>query len=602
MIEKQGGHSLASHRGTRVSMKTRGWAGLASVLVLGMASVGACSASSGSEHGDDAVTGGSAAAGSPNTGAVASSGGVSAGVGGTPSTGDGGNAGAGTGGFSGFLPAFCDDRKTAPDAGQWQTKRVYFEGDKLQYPADDEQNRIVDFSYAGYRYGEEPLPEAEDVEQVSPVDGDDTQSIQSAIDRVAALPLDERGMRGAVKLAAGTYQVSGVIRVNADGVVLRGSGNGADESEDTILQISGNTPSARTGVVLGTGDGSPWDRGTGVPITTEFVQVGSKSFEVEDVSAFVVGDEVVVRHPSSQAWLDAIDGGDTGSDPAWTAGSKDLIWVRRVVSISGSELTLDAPIFNHLDSALTTSVVHPISNKNTRSRVGLEDLRVDIQTAGGEDEAHAADAVGVVGAEDSWVRNVVTLHFTHAGIFTSGALRITVRDSVAIEPVGVRTGGRFYNFDAEGQSQLVLFTECEARDGRHNMISNGTQTTSGIVFHRIHSEGAGSDSEGHRQWSQALLFDNVHGDSAGDVQLITRGDWGTGHGWASAHSVIWSNTGVSRAQKPPTAQNYAFSSVGTFSTNNPFPGPTGEYEVKSDGDLFPESLYEAQLCERLSQL
>src|SRR5690606_31006539 len=159
---------------------------------------------------------------------------------------------------------------------------------------------------------------------------------------------------------------------------------------------------------------------------------------------------------------------------------------------------------------------------NYRTEIGLEDLRVDIQTQGGEDEAHASDAVGIRGAQNSWVKNVTALHFTHAGFVTQGAVRITVTGCTAIEPVGIRTGGRFYNLDAESNSNLVLFSECRADDGRHNMIVNGTGSASGIVFHRIDSRGDSSQSEGHRHFSHGMLFDTIYGTSDGYVQQIGR--------------------------------------------------------------------------------
>lgn len=552
------------------------------------------------------------AAGGASGGTTSSSGGVASDTGGAPGSGGeiepgtggesstGGSAAGGTGGGTNtYLPDFCDGLATAPVGDQWQTDRVFYENGKLTYTSDGEQNRVPDFSYAGYHYGESPIPDVAVIETVSPVDGDDTATIQAALDRVGALERDEKGLRGAVELAAGTYDIGGQILLNQSGVVLRGAGPGSDAASNSILRITGT--STRTAVRLGSGNGTPWSRGTGVNVTTPFVPVGSKSFDVQSAAVFTVGDEVIVRHPSTQAWIDAVDGGATGSDADWQAGTKDLLWVRRVRGIEGNTLTLDAPLYNQLDGSLTTAVVHPMENKGYRTEIGLENLRIDIQTLGGTDEAHSHDAVGVVGAEDSWVRNVTVLHFMHAGVYTQGAVRITVEDSVAIEPVGIRDGGRFYNFDAESESHLILFTGCEAHDGRHNMIVNGTGSASGIVFHRIDSRGNSSQSEGHRQWSHGMLFDSIFGTEQGQVQLLSRGDYGTGHGWSSAHSVIWSNTGVSRVQKPPTAQNYAFSSVGSLSTSYPFAshGGNGKSDVRTTGDLFPHSLYEAQLCERL---
>jgi hypothetical protein len=159
--------------------------------------------------------------------------------------------------------------------------------------------------------------------------------------------------------------------------------------------------------------------------------------------------------------------------------------------------------------------------------------------------------------------------------------------------VGIRTGGRFYNFDTESNSQLILFKNVKAEGGRHNFISNGVQSSSGIVFYR--STSSGGDNEGHRRWTQAMLFDNVS--DRGTLRLHNRRDWGTAHGWGAVHSVIWNDDGKMFVQKPPTAQNYAISSVGKLGTG-PFGKADGFIEIKS-GRLAPQSLYEAQLCERL---
>lgn len=69
--------------------------------------------------------------------------------------------------------------------------------------------------------------------RIGPADGDDTARIQAALDEVAARPLDGHGHRGALVLAPGVYEIAGTVRVRASGVVLRGSGAGADASYRT---------------------------------------------------------------------------------------------------------------------------------------------------------------------------------------------------------------------------------------------------------------------------------------------------------------------------------------------------------------------------------
>ena len=495
------------------------------------------------------------------------------------------------------MPVACGSYPPPARAGQWHSSKVSVDArGKLSYPSDGENNRIVDFSYAGYHAGERPIPSVPTVSRLGAVPGDNTRRIQDALDALGRRTPDSQGLRGALLLEPGRYELMGSLHINQSGVVLRGSGSGSDPASSTILVGKGDTPHQRRLVTVGTGNGNPWKAGASTKVTDAFVQVGSLELHVADPSLFQAGSEVLVRHPSTQKWIDALGGG--GSKKPWAAGSKDIVYVRRVLRVAGQKLVLDAPLYNHLDRALAEATVALVSSRALISEAGLENLRVDIETKGGQDEDHVWDAVGVVGAENAWVKNLTILHFGHAAVATSGARHVTVSEVTAIEPVAVRTGGRMYNFDAEAYSQLILFTRCHAADGRHNFISNGTMTASGVVWHRCTSEGA-STSEGHRYFSQALLFDAIDAKS-GTIALINRGDWGTQHGWGAAHSVIWNYNKTMQAQKPPTAQNYAISRAGSVSTKNPFAGPQGHHELRA-GELVPESLYEAQLCNRLAR-
>ncbi|HEU4903343.1 MAG TPA: pectate lyase, partial [Flavisolibacter sp.] len=96
------------------------------------------------------------------------------------------------------------------------------------YFSDSFGNRIPDFSYCGYAASNEVIPDVP-VKVVVPVaKGDATLRIQSALDYVGNLPLDKNGFRGAVLLQKGTYSVAGQLKMMASGVVLRGSGMGAN--------------------------------------------------------------------------------------------------------------------------------------------------------------------------------------------------------------------------------------------------------------------------------------------------------------------------------------------------------------------------------------
>jgi hypothetical protein len=255
-------------------------------------------------------------------------------------------------------------------------------------------------------------------------------------------------------------------------------------------------------------------------------------------------------------------------------------------------------VFNHLDRKLAQSYLVRATVPYA-AQVGVEDLRIDIQTAGGEDENHAWTGVSFGGAMDSWARRVTALHFGWAGLEGRGALRVTMQDCTAIDPVAIRTGGRMYNFAMDGVSQLVLVNNCVAADGRHSLVGSGASNTSGNVFHRCRMTRGGAVEGGHRQWTQGMLYDNVVETDSSTILLINRGDFGTSHGWGCAHSVIWNFNSRMTVQKPPTAQNYAVSSQGSRGGAPSFPGPEGFVELRGPG-LTPASLYEAQLCNRLA--
>ena len=483
------------------------------------------------------------------------------------------------------IPSFCSQYPQTEGPGDWHASRVFYQNGRLTYISDSQGNRIPDYSYAGYGYGAKPIPSIPTVTTLSPATGDQTSRINSALASVSS--------PGAVMLGAGTWEVRGTIVLNRSGVVLRGAGN---STSGTVLRATGDTPHQRPVIRMGSGTGT-WTTSGTTNITDSLVPVNATSFNVASTTGLAVGDNIRIFHPSTSAWINAVDGGGTVNDPSWTAGQIDIEYIRRITAISGTRLTVDAPIYNHLNRSLSQSTVSRITNINAIREAGVESLRIDIVTASSTDENHAWNGVDVIGAHDSWVRGVTALHFGSAGVVLENARHVTVENCEALDPHGVRTGGRFYNFNNERRSQNNLFRNCRATLGRHGYISNGVSASSGIVYTRSAQQGGGSEG-GHRMWVQGVLYDNIDELSSGQVLLINRGDFGSSHGWACAHCTVWKYDGETLAQKPPTAQNYAFNVAGTFRSSVYFPGPFGVQERQS-GRLVPESLYEAQLCERL---
>ena len=114
--------------------------------------------------------------------------------------------------------------------GYAQTFALQVKDDRITYLNDEQGNRILDFSYCGYKGSEQDIPSVRNAVFVPWTAGDNTSRIQRAIDYVASLVPDASGFRGAVLLDQGEFSLSGSLRINASGIVLRGV-----DKEKTIL-------------------------------------------------------------------------------------------------------------------------------------------------------------------------------------------------------------------------------------------------------------------------------------------------------------------------------------------------------------------------------
>lgn len=492
----------------------------------------------------------------------------------------------------------------------------------ITYKADKDGFIIPDFSHAGYKGGGIDLPVVPTVKTISPVIGDNTKNIQDAIDYAGSLPKDENGIRGAVLLNAGKYDVYGTVYVKYDGVVLRGVGQGADALSSSIIYARGNTPAQRDVVILGYSssqvNGNTQISGTASNISDPVVPVGSCTFNIENSSLYKVGDRIIICHPCTQSWIISVNQGGvpypdpsapTDPDERWVAGQLPIVYNRFITDISGNTITIDAPVFYTLTKSISQCYCYKPNLTNLVNQVGLENLRIDIETLGGDDENHAWQASRFKSCENSWAINCTFIHFGQSGIITEACSRSTFTGCSAIDPVAIITGERMYNFNTYVYSQLNLFSNCYASNGRHHYVSNGTSSTSGNVFLRCTSDAINNSNEGHRQWTQGMLYDNhkeINLKRDFVLGLYNRVNMGTGHGWAAAHSVLWNcdvdaTYGKIGLQKPPTAQNYAIGCQAKTITGNPVSVtnfPIGYVEGQNKTGLIPNSLYEAQLAAR----
>ncbi|TGE24213.1 pectate lyase [Hymenobacter aquaticus] len=458
---------------------------------------------------------------------------------------------------------------------------------RLVYAPDSLGNRIPDFSYCGYRAGEQAIPLVPIKVLVPALPGDATARIQAALDYVAALPLGKDGFRGAVLLGKGRHEVAGRLRLRASGVVLRGSGLddagtlliGTGYSRDNLLTLAGR------------GDRK---LETAQPITDAYVPVNARVLRVANAATFRVGDRVRVQRPSTAAWIQALGTQSFGGGESalgWKPGQRDLFWDRQVVSVEASGITLDAPLTTALDQKYGGGTVARYTWPGLLTQVGVENLRLEsvVDAANPKDEDHRWMAVVLDNVQDAWVRQVTFRHFAGSAVLAhENVRRLTVEDCISTEPVSEIGGERRNTFLTKGQQ--TLFQRLYAQAGYHD-FAVGYCAAGPNAFVQCEAEDAYSFSGGIDSWAAGTLFDIVK-EYGQALRFGNREQDGQGAGWAAANSVFWQCTAARvDCYQPPTAQNWAFGTWAQFAGN-------GHWD-QSNEHIRPRSLYYAQLQDRL---
>jgi hypothetical protein len=494
---------------------------------------------------------------------------------------------------------------------------------KLVYIADSLGNKIPDFSNAGYKGGGVSIPYVAIKETVWPVMGDNSVNIQTAIDRVSALPLDAAGFRGAVLLKLGIYELEKPISIKASGVVLRGEGV-SDIGTILIGKIPKDRQTYGRGGLInisGVSAIAPQEE-TKQTITDKYVPVGTCSFNVVSAKGFKVGDKVLVRRIGNQDWIKAI-----GEDSLSAGRSRwrpfNITYDRLIVNIRGNTITTDATIFTAIDTRWGGGEILKY-NDDRIDQVGIENLRgvseynPSVRTVAygnmdrpsfedpktryeGEeyysDENHISNFIVISNSKNVWVRNISALHFVTSVVQSNaGSKWITVQDCESREPVSVRAGGRRFIFQMNGQ--LCLVQRCFSQKGRHSFVLQGSEA-SGNVYLYCQAVKPYSTSEPHNRWVNGVLYDNVK------APLTARFWKDFPIGWAGANIVFWNCEGDFLCQSPPTAKNYSFGHIGINAVifNAPLQdltAPRGHIE-SLDYHVAPRSLYLTQLKERLGE-
>jgi hypothetical protein len=482
-----------------------------------------------------------------------------------------------------------------PDSAMSDWAKIGPDG-QLSYATLSTGERLLDFSYAGYMGGGVALPTVSVSTTVTPSGGDDTAAIQAAIDSVSSAPL-MNGFRGAVALAAGTFQLDGGLTISTSGVVLRGAGSGS-----TTLNVTG----APRVVLSVAGTGSWQTSGSGIAITDAYVPSGTRSVHVADAGGLSVGEAVLVNRPVTQAWIDFMGMADLANADAgrvWLAPG-DVIHADRIVTaVAGDLVTVDAPLSDSYDSQYTSPSITPYTFPGRIEQVGIEGIHVVVPSLVSDITVPTFTFLRMDSIVDGWVRDVVSDDAMSGVSLTSTVKWVTI-DSATMNRTSDIDGSAGWPFQFSVAGQQTLVVRSTSNGVQSFPYATQAETSGPNVVLDMTVKGGSQGLEPHQRWGTGLLSDGVTA-TATSIDYINRGDYGTGHGWTMGFGVVWNAVADTLViEQPPGTTNWAIGSTGTY-TSMTEPGyasaglmPLGTFDSRNVA-VAPSSLYLAQLCERL---
>ncbi|HSI34180.1 MAG TPA: glycosyl hydrolase family 28-related protein, partial [Tepidisphaeraceae bacterium] len=312
---------------------------------------------------------------------------------------------------------------------------------KLYPPADPAlAGRLPDFSFAGYRRGEAPIPSPAVTANVRDFgakgDGttDDTAAFRAAIDKTDA---------GAILIPAGRYLLTDVIDVRKPNLVLRGAGPDKTtlyfpkELED-VRPNPGQTTSGRPTSNYSWSGGFVWVRGDygskDLAAVAAPAKRGQRTLAVSNVDGLKLGQTIEIRQTDepTNTLADHLYAGQA-DDTSKLLGRSRASLTTRLTAIDAAARTITFDRALRFDVELRWKP-RVLTFAPTVTGVGIESLRFEFPRKPylGHFTERGHNAISLTQVADCWMRDV-TIDDCDSGIFARGRY-------CTLENVTIRSG------------------------------------------------------------------------------------------------------------------------------------------------------------------
>lgn len=482
-------------------------------------------------------------------------------------------------------------------AAMAETSALWGADGELSTPA----GRLPDFSFAGYRRGEAPLPTPPVTASVKDFGavGDGTHDDSDAFIRAAA-----EAPAGAILIPEGRYVITKIVRIDRPNIVFRG-----EDRDKSVLYFPtplndiepnwGATTSGQRTSNYSWSGGFFWMQGSyqanSLTAITEDGARGDYSVVVEDASKLAVGQEIDIRQQDLEdnSLANHLYSGDPRISMEKILGRTRVSLVTRITAIDGARITFDRPLRFDILPKWTPEVA---AFAPTVTECGVENLTFEYPVTPycGHFTELGNNAVAMTQVAHCWTRNLRIRH-ADSGVFM-GSQFCTV-DGILFESDRERDANR----NATGHHGVTLGGNdnfCTNFDFRTKFVHD--LTVSGSAGN-VSSNGRGDDLsfDHHRRAPYDNLFTNIDVGAGGEV-------WRSGGGadlgaHCGGRGTFWNIRATNPMQPPPPDFGpWSMNIVGLFTEAPSETNVDGKwFEAIAPEKLMPSNLHEAQREKRL---
>ena len=467
------------------------------------------------------------------------------------------------------------------------------------------RSRLPDFSFAGYHFGDDPIPQvpvkATVTEFGAKGDGvaDDTEAFLKAIASTS---------NGAVLIPPGRFKITQVLKLTRSGVVLRGSGREATVLyfPKPLVDMIGPSPEwAGTNTAKGRwswGGGVIWcegrDAGVRLADVTAPASRGDAALALPSTAGLAAGQTIrLVQHdpPDDSLGLHLhAEQSKAGAGMLKALDGRLVDWAARIASVSGNRVTLDRPLRVDVRPEWKPEIWSCVPGLQ---ELGLEDFTIEFPDSPYEGHFTEKGFNGIFfdGVQHSWVRNVTILDSDNGVIFHTPSVISGVSRGVTIS--GLRLATRWRNKKLNGHHGIALEgpQDCLIADFTVDTQFVHDLTVDTVCCGNVFSRGRGRNLcfDHHTYAPYENLFTEI--DAGIGDRLWKSGGPSDGGPGSAARETLWNI----RAAAPPAevAPHPQLNIVGMTA----WPALKSDrawIESTAPESLVPPNLYEAQRARR----